>query len=138
MVRSHALFTIPDDWPIYTPKNKLGNWLEAYVKTMELNYWTSSTCQSAAYDDSTSEWIVSIMRDGAPATLRPKHLVLATGMSGVPHMPELTGADKFKEDTFIHQSIWAVKDVKGGNVSSSDQKIRPMIFVPIYGKMVQM
>ena len=93
----------PDDWPIYTPKDKLGDWLEAYVKIMELSYWTSSICQSAAYDNATGEWGVSIMRDGAPVTLRPKHLVLATGMSGVPHMPELTGADKFK-GKLVHSS----------------------------------
>ena len=28
----------PDDWPIYTPKDKLGDWLEAYVKIIGLNY----------------------------------------------------------------------------------------------------
>jgi putative flavoprotein involved in K+ transport len=93
----------PDDWPIYTPKDKLGDWLEAYVKIMELNYWTASTCQSAAYDDTTGEWAVTIMRDGALVTLRPKHIVLATGMSGVPIMPELTGTDKFK-GKIVHSS----------------------------------
>ena len=35
----------PDDWPIFTPKDKLADWLEAYVKIMELNYWGSSTCR---------------------------------------------------------------------------------------------
>ncbi|NQW01833.1 MAG: NAD(P)/FAD-dependent oxidoreductase, partial [Rhodospirillales bacterium] len=93
----------PDDWPVYSPKDKIGDWLEAYVKIMELNYWTSSTCQSAAYDAATGEWTVEVLRDGKPVTLRPKQLVLATGMAGVPHMPEFPGAADFK-GTLVHSS----------------------------------
>ncbi|HQC99645.1 MAG TPA: NAD(P)/FAD-dependent oxidoreductase, partial [Aquabacterium sp.] len=29
----------PDDWPVFAPKDKIGDWLEAYVKIMEINYW---------------------------------------------------------------------------------------------------
>ena len=32
----------PDNWPVFTPKDKLADWLEVYVKVMELNYWGSS------------------------------------------------------------------------------------------------
>ena len=35
----------PDHWPIYTPKDKMGDWLESYVKIMELDYWSSSPCK---------------------------------------------------------------------------------------------
>ena len=27
----------PDHWPIYTPKDKMGDWLEAYASIMELD-----------------------------------------------------------------------------------------------------
>ena len=37
----------PDHWPVFSPKDKLGDWLEMYAKVMELNYWTSSECKSA-------------------------------------------------------------------------------------------
>jgi putative flavoprotein involved in K+ transport len=40
----------PDDWPIFTPKDKIGDWLEMYVKVMELNYWASSECVHASFD----------------------------------------------------------------------------------------
>lgn len=93
----------PDDWPVFSPKDKIGDWLEAYVKIMELNYWTSSTCQSASFDESSGEWTVEVMRDGKPVTLKPKQLVLATGMAGVPYMPEFPGADDFK-GTLVHSS----------------------------------
>lgn len=28
----------PDDWPVFTPKDKLGDWLEMYTKIMELDF----------------------------------------------------------------------------------------------------
>ncbi len=92
----------PDDWPVFAPKDKLGDWLESYTKIMELNYWTRSTCQSARYDEASGEWIVTVDRDGETVELRPKQLVLATGMSAVPNMPDLPGMDSFKGD--LHHS----------------------------------
>ena len=32
----------PDHWPVFSPKDKIGDWLEMYAKVMELNYWSSS------------------------------------------------------------------------------------------------
>ena len=86
----------PDDWPVFSPKDKLGDWLEMYTKVMELNYWGSTLCESAAYDEAKQEWTVKVVRDGKPVTLRPKQLVLATGMSAVPNMPTFPGMKKFK------------------------------------------
>ena len=92
----------PEHWPVFAPKDKLGDWLESYTKLMELNYWTRSTCQSAKYDEAKGEWTVTVDRDGEEVILRPKQLVLATGMSAVPNMPELPGMDSFKGD--LHHS----------------------------------
>ena len=86
----------PDDWPVFSPKDKIGDWLESYTKIMELNYWTRTTCKSAKYDEASGEWTVTVDRDGEEVVLRPKQLVLATGMSGVPNLPDLPGADAFK------------------------------------------
>lgn len=86
----------PDHWPVFSPKDKLGDWLESYTKIMELNYWTQTTCESASYDEASGEWTVKVNRDGKEVTLKPKQLVLATGMSAVPNMPDLPGADGFK------------------------------------------
>ena len=30
----------PKNWPVFSPKDKIGDWLEMYTKVMELNYWT--------------------------------------------------------------------------------------------------
>ncbi len=86
----------PDDWPIFSPKDKIGDWLEMYTKVMELNYWGSTLCESASYDEAKQEWTVNVVREGKPITLRPRQLVLATGMAAVPHAPKFPGMEKFK------------------------------------------
>ncbi len=85
----------PDHWPVFSPKDKIADWLESYVRVMELNYWTSTTATKARYDEAAGEWEVRVDRDGEPVTLKPKQLVLATGMSGKPNIPELPGQDIF-------------------------------------------
>ncbi len=88
----------PDDWPIFSPKDKIGDWLENYTKIMELNYWHSTTCKSAKYDEKKKQWVVKVVREGKEVTLKPQQLVLATGQSGVPNVPKFAGASKFKGD----------------------------------------
>ena len=41
----------PDHWPVFSPKDKIGDWLEMYTKVMELNYWSSTTRCKARYDE---------------------------------------------------------------------------------------
>jgi putative flavoprotein involved in K+ transport len=86
----------PDNWPVFSPKDKIGDWLESYVKVMEVPYWGSTVARSASFDEQTGEWTVEVERDGQPLTLRPKQLVLATGMSGKPNVPRLPGQDVFR------------------------------------------
>jgi putative flavoprotein involved in K+ transport len=93
----------PDDWPIFSPKDKIGDWLEMYTKVMELNYWHSTDCKQAHYDESTQTWTVTVERSGETVVLRPKHLVLATGMSGAPNIPKIPGAETF-QGTLHHSS----------------------------------
>jgi putative flavoprotein involved in K+ transport len=86
----------PDNWPVFTPKDKVGDWLEMYTKVMELNYWGGTTCQSASYDEAAAQWTVQVERNGEAITLRPKQLVLATGMSGKANWPSFKGMDLFE------------------------------------------
>ena len=92
----------PDHWPVFAPKDKIGDWLEMYTKVMELNYWGSTLCKKASYNEETQEWEVHVNRNGEDLVLRPKQLVLATGMSGMPNVPNIPGADTFKGE--IHHS----------------------------------
>ena len=86
----------PPNWPVFSPKDKIGDWLEMYTKVMELNYWGSTTCKSARYDEATKEWEVVVERDGKEIVLRPKQLVLATGMSAKPNLPKFKGMERFR------------------------------------------
>lgn len=88
----------PPNWPVFSPKDKIGDWLEMYTKIMELNYWSKSVCKSASYDEAKSEWTVVVDREGKEVTLKPKQLVLATGMSGKASIPNFPGMEKFKGD----------------------------------------
>ncbi|GAB4067315.1 NAD(P)/FAD-dependent oxidoreductase [Angustibacter speluncae] len=92
----------PDNWPVFAPKDKIADWLEAYTSVMEVPYWSSTTATSATWSDETQEWTVEVEREGRALTLRPKELVFATGMSGKANVPQLEGADVFRGD--LHHS----------------------------------
>ena len=86
----------PDHWPVFTPKDQIGDWLEMYTKVMELNFWPRTECVSASFDNHSGTWKVEVLRDGEPVTLQPTQLILATGMSGVANIPAYPGAEVFE------------------------------------------
>jgi putative flavoprotein involved in K+ transport len=86
----------PKNWPVFSPKDKIGDWLEMYAKVMELNVWTGTAAKSASYAETTRDWTVVVERDGQEITLRPKQLVFATGMSGKANVPQFKGMERFK------------------------------------------
>ncbi|MEI8178868.1 NAD(P)/FAD-dependent oxidoreductase [Aestuariivirga sp.] len=117
----------PDDWPIFAPKDKLGDWIEFYSKIMELNYWGSTEAQNARFDKATKEWFVTVKRENETVTLRPKHLVLATGLSGMPNVPVFKGAENFKGEQYHSSKFTGLGDFKdkrcvviGSNNSAHD------------------
>jgi putative flavoprotein involved in K+ transport len=88
----------PPNWPVFSPKDKVADWLEFYTRVMEVPYWSKATCLSASFDAEAGRWSVEVDRDGERLTLQPTHLVLATGMSGKPNVPALPGQDVFRGD----------------------------------------
>lgn len=96
----------PHNWPFYTPKDKLANWMECYVDAQDLTVWTSSTPEedpSSVYDDTSKRWTVTINRGGQRVTLHPAHIVCCMGTLGKPIIPEVNNRDTFK-GTVIHGS----------------------------------
>ena len=79
---------------MFSPKDKIGDWLEMYTKVMELNYWASTDCQERHLRRAGEgmDRRRRARRQGR-STLRPKQLVFATGMSGKPNMPRFQGMD---------------------------------------------
>ena len=93
----------PPNWPTYIPKDKLANWFETYVESMELNYWAGTEFLGGAYDEEEQRWAVTLRRDGATRTLRPRHVVMATGVSGIPSMPDIPSLKDFA-GTVLHST----------------------------------
>ena len=93
----------PPSWPTYIPKDKLANWFEAYVEAMELNFWTATELTAGRYDDGGGHWTITLQRDGVEQTVRPRHVVMATGVSGIPNIPQITTIDAF-EGPVLHSS----------------------------------
>ena len=94
----------PPNWPVYIPKDKLANWFETYAEAMELNYWSGAEFEGGAYDEDEKCWSVTLRRaDGSKRELHPRHVVLATGVSGIPHLPEIAPLKEFSGKV-IHSS----------------------------------
>ncbi|GAA1853408.1 NAD(P)/FAD-dependent oxidoreductase [Pseudonocardia ailaonensis] len=117
----------PENWPTYIPKDKLGDWLESYASAMELNVWTSTEFRSGEYDPGSSTWTVEVARDGEQRVLRPRHLVMAIGVSGTAKRPDIPGLGDYRGDV-VHSSEYvqgsAYRDrsalVVGSGVSGHD------------------
>jgi cation diffusion facilitator CzcD-associated flavoprotein CzcO len=94
----------PPNWPVYIPKDKLANWFEAYVEAMELNYWTGTEFESGTYDKTEGRWSVALRRgDGTKRNMHPRHVVMATGVSGIPNLPDIPALKNFA-GTVVHSS----------------------------------
>ena len=86
----------PPNWPTYIPKDKLANWFEAYVESMELNYWTGTEFESGSYYENEQRWSVMLRRaDGSRRVMHPRHVVMATGVSGIPNLPDIPSLKNF-------------------------------------------
>jgi putative flavoprotein involved in K+ transport len=117
----------PEHWPVYMARDQIGNWLESYERIMDLDVWHSTDCIGAAYDESSGRWEVNVVREGGPVSIRCTHLVLATGIFGLPSVPAIKGANSFK-GTQVHSSRYSGGDawrgkkavVIGANTSAHD------------------
>jgi pyridine nucleotide-disulfide oxidoreductase len=104
----------PPNWPAYIPKDKIAGWFEAYVESMELNYWSATEFVGGTYDQKTQRWSVVLRAaDGGTREMRPRHIVMATGASGIPHFPEIPTLSNFA-GTIVHASQYDEGDAWQG------------------------
>lgn len=94
----------PKTFPRYIPKDKVANWLESYVEHMDLNFWTETRFEGADYDAASGCWQVRVTRgDGSRRDLKPKHIIMATSVSGTPNIPHIPTLEAFA-GTVLHSS----------------------------------
>ena len=107
----------PPSWPAYIPKDKLAAWFEAYVESMELNYWTATEFEGGTYSETERRWSVVLRRaDGTKREIHPRHVVMASGVSGIPSVPDIPTLRSFG-GTILHSSqyddgeVWKGKKI---------------------------
>jgi cation diffusion facilitator CzcD-associated flavoprotein CzcO len=107
----------PPGSPDYIPKDEIANWLESYVASMEVDFWTRTTFEGAEYNEATGSWMAKVRRgDGSVRTLGPKHIVMATSVSGTPNIPTIATIENFA-GKILHSSQFAGgADWKGKSV----------------------
>jgi len=96
----------PVTFPDYIPKDQIASFLESYVDIMEVDFWTRTTFEGADYDETAQRWTARLRRAGGARVLRPKHIVLATSVSGTPNIPEIEGIGNFTGKV-LHSSAFA-------------------------------
>ncbi len=106
----------PPNWPTYIPKDKLANWFEAYVDGMELNFWTQTEFEGGSYDEREGRWTVTLRRNGEKRIMHPRHVVLATGVSGIANIPDIPGLKNFAGKV-VHSSA-AMTTARTGRASA--------------------
>lgn len=87
----------PKSFPVFIPKDMLANWFEIYAEAMELNVWTGTELTGGSWDEAAKCWDVTLKRaDGSVRRMRPRHIVMANGVSSIPIVPDLPGLKDFK------------------------------------------
>ncbi len=117
----------PEGWPVFTPKDQMGDWLEAYAEDLDLDIWTNTALTSAQYDKARKTWTAQLDQNGEPVNLHPTHIVMALGLSGFPNVPDFPGQDVFS-GTQMHSSAFKLDDrfagqdvvIVGANNSAHD------------------
>ncbi|KAG6813422.1 hypothetical protein H0H92_011119 [Tricholoma furcatifolium] len=108
--RSHHTFLYqpyPENWPIFTPRDRLADWLEHYAICQDLVIWTdSSPLATPIYDFGAKQWTIVINKNGTHVTLNPAHVILATGTLGNARFPAVANKDLFKGIT-LHASEYS-------------------------------
>jgi len=94
----------PETFPTYIPKDLVANWLELYVEAMEINFWTGTSFEGGEYDDAAGCWTARLrLVDGSERVMRPRHIVMATSVSGTPSLPDIPTLERFGGET-VHSS----------------------------------
>lgn len=103
----------PDSWPLYTPAELMGDWIESYINLLQLNAWVKSEVTNARFNEAERRWDVTVVREGRERRLRPAHVVFATGMAGKPKLPTVENSDAFSGEIVHSSSFSGGRDYPG-------------------------
>ena len=96
----------PSTWPLYTPRDKLADWLEQYAISQDLVVWTDARpLPIPKYDHETKKWTLFVNKKGISHRLQPSDIVVATGMFGDAIVPDIKDSITFK-GRMLHSSSY--------------------------------
>ncbi|KAI1382386.1 FAD/NAD(P)-binding domain-containing protein [Hypoxylon crocopeplum] len=112
--------SFPEFWPIFTPKDKLADFLKSYAEMLELNVWNNTSLEYSRWDEDKKQWDVVLKRkkkngEVEVRVMHPKHIIQSTGHSGKKNEPDFKGMESFQGDVLCHSSEFrgAKKNAKG-------------------------
>lgn len=112
-----AYLPFPPTWPNYIAKDKIANWLEFYVEALELDFWTGTQFQGATYDAEAACWSARLrLDDGTERVMRPRHIIMATSVSGTPNIPKIPTLENFGGPVVHSSAFKNGAEYKGKNV----------------------
>ncbi|KAH9836843.1 FAD/NAD-P-binding domain-containing protein [Rhodofomes roseus] len=107
----------PPSWPVFTPAQKIANWLEYYAEAMELNVWTSTSAESVRTQSDGRYEVMVKKADGTTRTFHVDHVVLALGFGGgVPNMPTYAGQEGYQGEIIHSTQFKTARDHVGKKV----------------------
>ena len=107
----------PASWPVYITKDQLAEWLEIYTRALSIATWTSTTLEASVYDQTIKRWKLTLRRgDGSTSIVRPRNVVLATGVFGGARKISLPGAETYSGQILYAAEFTGNLDVDGKKV----------------------
>jgi len=97
----------PENWPVFTPKDKLAGWMQYYAEAMELDVWGSTTLSQPVWTGEMWQVTLTTQLEAGTVqkrTLFPRHIIQATGQAGEPNVPSIPGMDQFRGSRIYHSS----------------------------------
>ena len=113
----------PKTWPIFTPKDKLADWMDAYATLLDLNIQTKTKVTKAteeyngkSSDNNDKTWRIETISTSnnnedddqnnrhRSTTIRARHVVFATGNSSRPKIPNFPGSSSVFNGIQLHTS----------------------------------
>lgn len=78
----------PESFSDYSPKDQWADWMDSYARLMQLNYWSRTSVRRGRFDGASRRWAIDLdLAGGTTRTMRPRHVVLATGGIGLTPAP---------------------------------------------------
>ncbi|KAM3735440.1 hypothetical protein ACB098_10G088200 [Castanea mollissima] len=110
--------SFPASYPKYVPKNMFTQYLDDYVSHFKISPMYQRNVESAEYNEVSKRWFVKARNasSGKVEIYCAKFLVVATGETTNPYIPEVQGLNTFTGEVLHSTQFKSGKDFKNKNV----------------------